>query len=64
MLSSGRIVRWSIDVTSVERRGVFGNLQLSLFLQSREEESQCDARFQVSPPPSPSQSLFFSELEF
>ena len=29
------------DVTSAERRGVFGDLQLSRFLQSGEEESQC-----------------------
>ena len=29
------------DVASVEKRGVFGDLQLSCFLQSREEKSQC-----------------------
>ena len=29
------------DVTSVEWRGMFGDLQLSHFLQSGEEESQC-----------------------
>ena len=28
------------DVTSAERRGVFGDLRLSRFFQSREEESQ------------------------
>ena len=29
------------DVTSEERRKVFGDLRLSHFVQSREEESQC-----------------------
>ena len=29
------------DVMSAERRGVFGDLRLSHFLQSGEEESQC-----------------------
>ena len=29
------------DVTTAERRGVFGDLQLSRFLQSGEEESKC-----------------------
>ena len=33
--------RGQSDVTSAERRGVFGDLRLSRFLQSGEEESQC-----------------------
>ena len=49
--------RGQSDVTSAERRGVFGDLRLSRFLQSGEEESQC-VYCVVS-----SFSLSFSELE-
>ena len=45
MLNSGRILdlpaRGQSNVTSAERRGVFGDLWLSCFLQSGEEESKC-----------------------
>ena len=34
-------IRGQSDVTGVERRGVFGDLRVSRFLQSGEEESQC-----------------------
>ena len=43
MLNSGRVViraRGQSDVTSAERREVFGDLRLSRFLQSGEEENQ------------------------
>ena len=33
--------RGQSDVTSAERRGMFGDLRLSYFFQSGEEESQC-----------------------
>ena len=33
--------RGQSDVMSAERRGVFGDLRISHFLQSGEEESQC-----------------------
>ena len=43
MLNSGRIVGLTrtrlIRFTGAERRGVFGDLRVSRFLQSREEES-------------------------
>ena len=34
-------VRGQSDVSGAERRGVFGDLRVSHFLQSREEEGQC-----------------------
>ena len=40
MLNSGRIVGL-LDVTGAEMRGLFGDLQVSHFLQSIEEEGQC-----------------------
>ena len=44
------------NVTSTERRGVFGDLRLSCFLQGRGEESQCEwcGVSSFAPPP-----LFF-----
>ena len=35
------LVRGQSDVTSAEMKRVFGDLRLSRFLQSGEEESQC-----------------------
>ena len=55
------------DVTSAERRGVFGDLRLWRFLQSREEEIQCGwcvvSSF-ASLSLSLSLSLTLSQLEF
>ena len=38
----GLRARGQSDVTCAERRGVFGDLRVSRFLQCREEESQCE----------------------